>query len=93
VLGRRIAERLNGAKNDVTVVIPLRGISAIDAPGQPFHDPDADTALFEAFDEYVAAHVTVVRKDAHINDPELAVEMANHLHEHIIGHSEKEQNG
>jgi uncharacterized protein (UPF0261 family) len=93
VLGRRIAERLNGAKNYVTVVIPLRGISAIDAAGQPFHDPDADTALFEAFDEYVAAHVTVVRKDAHINDPELAVEMANHLHEHIIGHSEKEQNG
>jgi len=93
VLGRRIAERLNGAKGDVTVVIPLRGISAIDAAGQPFHDPDADTALFEAFDEYVATHIAVVRRDAHINDPELAVEMANHLHEHIIGKSEKEQNG
>jgi uncharacterized protein (UPF0261 family) len=93
VLGRRIAERLNSAKNDVTVVIPLRGISAIDAAGQPFHDPDADTALFEAFDEYVATHIAVVRRDAHINDPELAVEMANRLHEHITGQSDKEQNG
>ena len=28
--------------------IPLQGVSMIDAEGQPFHDPEADAALFEA---------------------------------------------
>ena len=28
--------------------VPLRGVSLIDADGQPFHDPEADAALFEA---------------------------------------------
>ena len=32
-------------------LIPEGGVSAIDRPGQPFHDPEADRALFAAIDE------------------------------------------
>jgi len=84
-LGCRIAERLSTAKGDVTVVMPLGGISAIDAEGQPFHDPDADAALFEAFEANVAPQVRLLKREAHINDTDLAVEMADLLHEHISG--------
>ena len=45
---RRIAAQLNRATGPVALVLPLGGVSAIDAPGQPFHDPEADAALFEA---------------------------------------------
>jgi len=93
VLGRRIAERLSAAKGDVTVVIPLGGISAIDADGQPFHDPAADAALFGAFEANVAPQVTLLKRQAHINDPELAVEMADLLHEQISGQRDKGHNG
>ena len=29
-------------------LLPLGGVSAIDVPGMPFHDPAADAALFDA---------------------------------------------
>jgi len=43
--GAWIAERLNAMDGPVRFLIPEGGVSAIDAPGQPFHDPDALTAL------------------------------------------------
>ena len=82
-LGRRLAERLNAATGPVTVHIPLLGVSAIDCEGEPFHDAVADQALFAAFDQAVAAHVSVLRRSTTINDPQFAVEMAETLHSNI----------
>ena len=50
-LGRRIARKLAAATGPVTLFVPLRGVSMIDAEGQPFHDPEADAALFDALRE------------------------------------------
>jgi uncharacterized protein (UPF0261 family) len=47
-IGRRIAEKLNGSKAPVILMLPLRGVSAIDREGQPFHQPEADLALFDS---------------------------------------------
>ena len=47
-IGRRIAAQLNTATGPTALVLPLHGVSAIDAPGQPFHDPEADAALFDS---------------------------------------------
>ena len=47
-IGAWIVERLNRMRGPVRFLLPLGGISAIDAPGQPFHDRDADAALFDA---------------------------------------------
>ena len=46
-LGRRIARKLAAATGPVSLFLPLRGVSMIDAEGQPFHDPEADAALFD----------------------------------------------
>ena len=69
-LGRMVAEKANAARGPVSIVLPLRGVSAIDAAGQPFYDAEADVALFDAIRRH--ARVKVVGLDAHINDPEFA---------------------
>jgi uncharacterized protein (UPF0261 family) len=68
----RIAAQLNRATAPVTLVLPLRGVSMLDAPGQPFHDPDANRALFDTLRASVAPGVRIVEIDAHINDPVFA---------------------
>ena len=60
----------------VRFLLPMKGVSAIDAAGQPFHDAEADEALFAAIREgWVAAkNRKLVEVDAHINDPAFAAE-------------------
>jgi uncharacterized protein (UPF0261 family) len=71
-IARRIAEQLNRAAGPVVVVLPRRGVSAIDAEGKPFHDPDADRVLFDTLRASLAPAIRVVEIDAHINDPAFA---------------------
>jgi uncharacterized protein (UPF0261 family) len=72
-IGRRIADQLNTAKGPVVLMLPLRGVSAIDAEGKPFADPEADRVLFETLRAHAtAAHIRIVEIDAHINDPAFA---------------------
>jgi uncharacterized protein (UPF0261 family) len=83
-LGRRIARKLNGAASPTVLFVPLRGVSAIDVEGQPFHDPEADAALIAALREGVdRAKVEVHEVDADVNDPAFATAMADRLHELI----------
>ncbi len=58
----------------VRFLLPLQGVSAIDAPGKPFHDPQADAALFEAIRSgwRDAPNRKLIEVDAHINDPAFA---------------------
>jgi uncharacterized protein (UPF0261 family) len=72
VIGRRIAEQLNAATGPTALVLPLHGVSAIDAPGQAFHDPQADAALFDSLRTHVHHRVRVVEVEAHINEPAFA---------------------
>jgi uncharacterized protein (UPF0261 family) len=71
-LGRILSDKLNASRGPVTVLIPLRGISVISAPGQPFHDPAADEALFSTLKKRLRPGITVVELDANINDPVFA---------------------
>jgi uncharacterized protein (UPF0261 family) len=72
-IGRRIADQLNTAKGPVVLMLPLRGVSAIDAEGKPFADPEADRVLFETLRAHATApHIRIVDVDAHINDPAFA---------------------
>jgi uncharacterized protein (UPF0261 family) len=47
-VGEWIVARLNRMEGPVRFLLPLGGVSAIDVPGMPFHDPEADAALFAA---------------------------------------------
>jgi uncharacterized protein (UPF0261 family) len=78
-IGRRIAAQLNRATAPVVLLLPLRGVSMIDAAGQPFHDPEADRALFDALREHAQPPVRVRELDAHINDPEFSHALADEL--------------
>jgi uncharacterized protein (UPF0261 family) len=73
-IGAWIGERLNRCEGDVRFLLPEGGVSALDAPGQPFHDPEADAALFEALERTVSqtAHRQLLRVPYHINDPQFA---------------------
>ena len=78
-LGRRIAAKLSAATGPTVLFIPLRGVSLIDAEGQPFHDPEADAALFEALRAGVGDNVEVIEMDCNINDEAFAEAMATKL--------------
>jgi uncharacterized protein (UPF0261 family) len=81
-LGRRIASKLNGAGSPTVLFVPLGGVSAIAVEGQPFHDAEADTALFAALREGVDREKVEVRElDADVNDRAFATAMADRLHE------------
>jgi uncharacterized protein (UPF0261 family) len=83
-LGRQIARKLSAATGPTALFLPLRGVSMIDADGQPFHDPDADAALFGAIREGVdRERVELIEMDYNVNDPEFAAAMADKLDEYV----------
>ena len=51
--GRFIGERLNAMQGPVRFLLPEGGVSLLDQAGKPFHDPDADAALFETIEKTV----------------------------------------
>jgi uncharacterized protein (UPF0261 family) len=69
-MGAWIAERLNRMEGPVRFFLPEGGVSAIDAPGQPFRDPKADQALFETLETQVAtsANRKLIRLPGNLND-------------------------
>lgn len=71
---RWIASKLNRSTAPLTLLIPELGLSAIDAPGQPFHDPEANSVLFEELERSVAQteQRRIERLPLHINDPKFA---------------------
>ena len=78
-LGQVIAEKLNLSKGPVTVLLPKRAISVISAPGQKFHDPAADRALFDALKAALRQDISVLEMDCAINDPAFAEACARTL--------------
>jgi uncharacterized protein (UPF0261 family) len=69
-IGEWIGRRLNLMEGPVRLLLPEGGVSALDAPGRPFHDPEADAALFQALERTVLATARrrVERIRANIND-------------------------
>jgi uncharacterized protein (UPF0261 family) len=78
-LGRIVAGKLSEARGPVVLMLPLKGISMIDAPGEPFYSPEADQALFGAIRENLAHHVELIEVDAHINEDAFAEAVAAEL--------------
>jgi uncharacterized protein (UPF0261 family) len=80
-MGKWIGEKLNKCEGEVRFLIPEGGVSAIDAPGQPFYDPEADKALFDSLEETVkqTAKRKIIRLSHHINDLAFAEALAEQL--------------
>ena len=77
-IGVDIARKLSAATGPVSVLLPARGVSAIDKEGQPFDDPVARRALHDAIRSGLRG-VEVTELDLHINDPEFADATARKL--------------
>jgi uncharacterized protein (UPF0261 family) len=71
-IGRTTAIRLNDASGPVTVLIPLRGVSAIDRVGGPFYCAEALNAYRLALKAALSTSIRLVELDAHINDESFA---------------------
>ncbi|GAA4906423.1 uncharacterized protein (UPF0261 family) [Actinomycetospora succinea] len=78
-----LAGRLNACPGPVRLVLPTGGVSALDAPGMPFADPEADAALFDTLRAQVRTDDThrVVESPHHVNDPEFAATLVAALEE------------
>ncbi len=65
-----IADKVNRSTAPVSLFLPLRGVSALSVEGQPFHDPEADSALFETLQKNVkqSQERKVLALDCDIND-------------------------
>ncbi len=82
-LGRIFAEKINRYPAPVTVLLPVRAISVISAPGQPFHSPAADEALFTSLRHHLRPDIPVLSPDVEINDPTFARACAETLLSHL----------
>lgn len=73
-IGRWIGDKLNACAGPVEFLLPLKGVSAISVEGEPFYDPDADAALFQALRDTVQQSGTRSLRavDTDINDPAFA---------------------
>ena len=79
-LGKVIASKINMAKGRAALYLPLKGVSALDAEGQPFDWPEARMALYGALRDTVDPRaVEIVELDLHLNDPVFAEAMADKL--------------
>lgn len=76
-IGRWIGERLNLMDGPVRFFLPEGGVSALDAPGQPFSDPNANEQLFRSLEATVrqTASRRLIRLRKHINDPDFSAEV------------------
>ncbi|MFA9418078.1 Tm-1-like ATP-binding domain-containing protein [Natrinema sp. HArc-T2] len=82
-LGTIIAEKLNAATGPTALVLPLEGVSAIDTAGEDFHDPEADTALFDALRSTLNDGIELIEMETDINDQAFAEALADTLDEYM----------
>jgi uncharacterized protein (UPF0261 family) len=70
----------------VRVLLPAGGVSMIDKPNQPFHDPEADAELFKAIGEELKdTEIKVEKHPDHINDRAFAARICAMLLEMMGG--------
>jgi uncharacterized protein (UPF0261 family) len=78
VIGGMIARAANESTGPVAILLPLKGVSQLDRPDNPFWDPEADGACYDAIKSNLKSGIPLIEMDANINDPafsERAVEV------------------
>ena len=83
LMGEWIGKKLNAMTGPVRFLLPLKGVSMIDAPGQAFYWPEADEALFAALERTVqqSDRRRLVKLPLHVNDPEFAAALVENYRE------------
>lgn len=78
-----IAAKINRMQGPVRFLVPEGGVSAIDVVGQPFHDPEADRALFDTLTARIVVTPSrqVVRLPWAINDKRFSAALVDAFRE------------
>jgi len=87
-LGEELARKAAASTGPVAVMLPLKGVSAIDADGKPFWLPEADRALFDSLRENLPPD-RLQEFDSHINDAAFAEACAAKLLEMLARAAER----
>jgi len=66
------AEKLNRSQGTVKIVIPLKGWSSVDIPGNPTYDPDEDQIFTENLRDNLKPEIEILKVDANMEDQEFA---------------------
>jgi uncharacterized protein (UPF0261 family) len=66
------AQKLNKATGPIVVLIPLKGWSSVDMPGNPTHDPEEDQVFVQELSANVNSNITIVEVAANMEDPKFA---------------------
>jgi uncharacterized protein (UPF0261 family)/ABC-type branched-subunit amino acid transport system ATPase component len=82
-IARFIVDRLNRMSGPVRFLLPEGGVSGIDAPGKPFHDPAANRALFSTLERLFvpSRNRKLIKLPYHINDRAFADALVRHFKE------------
>lgn len=84
--GKVLVEKINMASERTALLLPLRGVSGIDSPGQPFYGPEEDRALFDTLRKEIDRDkIEIIEMENNINDPGFAAAAAQKLVELIEG--------
>ena len=83
LLGKEIALKASAAKGPTAIIFPLGGISALDAPGQPFWWPEANQALRKGLQSCLSPNVEYIEMNLHINDPAFGEACAQKLKSYL----------
>ncbi|MBW2514584.1 MAG: Tm-1-like ATP-binding domain-containing protein [Deltaproteobacteria bacterium] len=81
-VARVFAEKLNKAAGPVRVLVPQKGWSSVDRPGNPTHDPLEDHLFVEELQKSLRPDIEIVKVDANMEDEAFAqavVEIARRL--------------
>ncbi len=66
------ADKINIARGPVKVVIPLKGWSSVDCPGNPTYDPEEDRVFIDALRDRVKSDIDIVEVDANMEESAFA---------------------
>lgn len=71
-LGTSLAQKLNEAKGQVALLLPLKGISIVSSEGGIFHAPSTDQVLFDTIKAELRPNIPTIELEVDINDPVFA---------------------
>ena len=84
------AEKLNLSRGPVSVVIPLRGWSSVDAPGNATYDPEEDRIFTTELRKTLKKEIQILEVDANMEDPgfaEALIEIALDMFKEVSSHA------
>ncbi|RTZ99183.1 MAG: UPF0261 family protein [Deltaproteobacteria bacterium] len=72
IVAGAFAEKLNRARGPVTVVVPLKGWSSVDSPGNPTYDPEEDQVFTRVLRDQLKSDIDILEIDANMEQPAFA---------------------